>query len=227
MKIGILMAGHFPRALQSKMGNYDALYTQLLSGNDFDFVTYPVVDDVFPEDVHDCDGWLISGSRHGAYEDLPFIERLMDFVRGAYAARVPIVGICFGHQVIAAALGGKVEKYSGGWAIGNTSYSWGDATYHLNAWHQDQVTEAPPVARVLASNDFCQNAALIYGDQAFSVQAHPEFESDHVAGLAEVRAPGKVPQPLIEAAQSKLSAANDNAKLADMIAKFFKERRIA
>jgi GMP synthase-like glutamine amidotransferase len=83
----------------------------------------------FPKDIHDCDGWLITGSRFGAYEDHPFIPPLEDFIRAAYAAHVPVVGICFGHQIIAQAMGGKVEKYAGGWSVGPTEYNFGDQTY--------------------------------------------------------------------------------------------------
>ena len=68
---------------------------------------------MFPEGIHDADGWLITGSRHGAYEDHPWIPPLEEFIRDAYAAQVPLVGICFGHQIIAQAMGGKVEKYQG------------------------------------------------------------------------------------------------------------------
>lgn len=227
MKIGILMAGHFPRALQAETGDYDDLYKQLLAGHGFDFDSYAVVDGDFPARVDQCDGWLISGSRHGAYEDLPFIRQLEDFIRHVVAADVPLVGICFGHQIIAQALGGKTEKFHAGWAVGRTEYDWGDDRIALNAWHQDQVTKLPPGADVVASNAFCENAALVYGDKIFSVQAHPEFESAHIAGLARTRAPGKVPQDLIAAATANLDAANDNATLSAMIAKFFKERRIA
>jgi len=71
------------------------------------------------------------------------------------------VGICFGHQIIAQALGGHVEKFADGWAVGRQIYDWGDKTVALNAWHQDQVVALPDDAKVLASNNFCAAAALV------------------------------------------------------------------
>ena len=82
----------------------------MLALSGFAFQTYPVLDGILPPDVLACDGWLITGSRHSAYEDLPWIAPLEGFLRAAYAAKVPIVGVCFGHQILAQALGGKVEK---------------------------------------------------------------------------------------------------------------------
>src|SRR5690606_32956787 len=119
---------------------------------------------------HEAEGWLLTGSRHGVYDGLPFIAPLEAFVRDAYAAGVPLVGVCFGHQLIAQALGGRVEKFDGGWAVGRHSYAFeGVGEVALNAWHQDQVIEAPAGARQVASSEFCKNAALVYGDRAFTV----------------------------------------------------------
>jgi GMP synthase-like glutamine amidotransferase len=121
---------------------------------------------------------LISGSKHGAYEDHAFIPPLSDLIREIYASARPMVGICFGHQIIAQALGGHVEKFEGGWAIGRHDYSFnGHGSVTLNAWHQDQVTALPPEAQVIGSSPFCQFAALLYGEKAFTVQPHPEFSN--------------------------------------------------
>ncbi len=147
----------------------------------------------FPKGVHDCDGWLITGSRHGAYEDHPFIPPLEQFIRDAYAAHVPVVGICFGHQIIAQAMGGRVERYEGGWSVGPTTYDFGGEAFTMNAWHRDQVVEKPQGAQVVASNDFCQNAALLYDDRMFTVQAHPEFPNSFVDGLMRTRGPALSP----------------------------------
>ncbi len=106
---------------------------------------------------------------------------------------MPVVGICFGHQIIAQAMGGKVERYDGGWSVGPTTYDFGGETLTLNAWHRDQVVQVPEGAEVVASNDFCQNAALLYDDRMFTVQAHPEFQNDFVDGLMRTRGPGLVP----------------------------------
>jgi len=224
MKIGILQTGQAPDSLRAQ-GDYPDMFARLLAGHGFSFRTYHVEEMEFPAAVTDCDGWLITGSRHGVYEDHPFIKPLEQFIRDAVAARVPVVGICFGHQIIAQALGGKVERHDGGWAVGPQTYDFEGTPTKLNAWHRDQVTVTPPGARVVASNDFCTNAALIYGDAAFSVQAHPEFGDDFVDGLIRTRGPGVVPAPLMEAALEQLGQPNDSATIAARIAAFFKQTR--
>ncbi|MBS1303932.1 type 1 glutamine amidotransferase [Loktanella sp. SALINAS62] len=222
MKIGILQTGHAPDAMRPDTGDYADLFQRLLDGQGFDFVTYDVVDMRFPDSVRDCDGWLLTGSKHGAYEDHAFIAPLETFIRDAYAARVPMVGICFGHQIIAQALGGTVEKYAGGWAVGRQTYDWQGKTVALNAWHQDQVITRPEGARVVASNDFCANAALVYDDRILTVQAHPEFETDFTLKLAEVRGEGVVPDPLIAGARTAAAHPIDNKAVAQQMADFLK-----
>lgn len=226
MKIGILTTGHTPDEL-SELGNYEALFRRLLGGQGFEFENYNVVDGVFPGSVAEADGWLITGSKHGAYEPHDWIPPLEQFIRDAYVTRVPVVGICFGHQIIAQALGGKVEKFAGGWAVGRKTYDFGGDKVALNAWHQDQVTVRPVDAQVVASNDFCENAALVYGDRAFTVQAHPEFEASFIDGLIRTRGRGVVPDDQLEAAAATLDQPTDNARLAEQIARFFRERSLA
>ena len=227
MKIGILQTGHAPDALQTTAGDYGDMFARFLGDGGFDFAVYSVVDMEFPDGPLDCDGWLITGSKHGAYEDHPFIAPLENLIRAIYAADRPLVGVCFGHQIIAQALGGKVEKFKDGWAVGRQTYDWQGETINLNAWHQDQVTTRPADAKPLAGNDFCENAALIYGKKAFTVQPHPEFESDFIEGLATLRGPGVVPNPLLDEARANLDKANHNKNLAAMVTTFFKERIVS
>ena len=227
MKIGILQTGHAPDELQATLGDYDAIFGQLLETQGLSYQAFSVVDMVFPDSVTACDGWILTGSKYGTYEDQPFIAPLEDFIRKAYAADVPMVGVCFGHQIIAQALGGKVEKFKDGWAVGRTTYDWQGEAVVLNAWHQDQVVTRPADAQVVASNAFCENAALVYGKRAFTVQAHPEYTDQMIDVLATVRGPGLVPDPLLATAHANFGKPNANQKLAAMIAQFFRERRIA
>lgn len=225
MRIGILQTGYVVEALKATDGDYPDMFERLLAGHGFTFRIYRVVDMDFPQDIHDCDGWLITGSRHGVYEDHPFIPPLEDFIRKVVAARVPLVGICFGHQIIAQAMGGRVEKWRGGWAVGAQDYDFGGDKVTLNAWHQDQVTELPPGSTVVGQNAFCDNAALLYGDTAFTVQAHPEFEDRFIKGMLETRAPGIVPGDLLERAEARLDAPKSSSRIGERIAQFFLQPR--
>ena len=221
MLIGILQTGRAPDALRTEHGDYPDMFTRLLAGRGFDFRTWHVEEMQFPGSVHDAEGWLITGSRHGAYEDHPFIPPLEDFLRRAYAEGVPIAGICFGHQILAQALGGKVEKYAGGWSVGPTDYDFGGETVTVNAWHQDQVVEKPPEAEVIATSPFCRYAGLAYGNRALTVQPHPEFGDAFVDGLMKTRGKGLVPDHLMAAATERLGRPNSSAAIADRIADFF------
>ena len=219
MKIGILQTGHAPDALLSAHGDYDAMFVNLLSGHGFSFETYPVLDGVFPMSATTCDAWLITGSRHGAYEDHPWIPPLEELVRQIKAANRPLVGVCFGHQIIAQALGGRVEKFSGGWAIGPQAYEINGKTITLNAWHQDQVTRLPEGAEVIGSNPFCANAALMIGDNILTIQPHPEYGAEFISGLIDTRGRGVIPDAQLNAAKSTLSTPTDSAEFAALMAK--------
>ncbi|WP_137110537.1 type 1 glutamine amidotransferase [Rhodobacter sp. SY28-1] len=221
MQIGILQTGESPDALRADMGDYPDFFETLLAGRGLTFRRWAVLRNDFPKDVHECDGWLITGSRFGAYEPHDWIPPLEDFIRRAYAEHVPVVGVCFGHQIIAQAMGGKVEKYAGGWSVGPTEYDFGDQTYTLNAWHQDQVVKKPEMAKVLSSTAFCENAALLYDDRMFTVQPHPEFRKEFMAGLIKYRGPGLVPDALLADATQRLDKPTDSPSMADRIAEFF------
>jgi len=227
MKIGILQCGHAREKIAEKYGDYTDMFQRLLSGNGFEYLTHDVVDMDFPASIHDADGWLLSGSRHGAYDELEFIKPLEAFIKGAYAKSVPMVGICFGHQIIAQALGGKVVKFDDGWSIGRQQYDFvGHGPLSLNAWHQDQVIEVPDDAKVIASNAFCENAALKYGDLIYTVQPHPEFSKQIFADFVTLLRPtGNYPVDLMDAALSKSGMPISDAELAKQIAAFFKEPR--
>ena len=227
MKIGILQTGLAPDELKGTFGEYPGFFERLLAGNGFTFQSWSVVENVFPDGPDDADGWLITGSKHGAYEDHPWIPPLEDLIRSIVAADRPLVGVCFGHQIIAQALGGTVEKFDGGWVVGQQDYAFGHTSMTINAWHQDQVIQAPDGAEVVASSRYCANAALLYPGKAYTVQPHPEYGDDFINGLIDTRGKGVVPDKLLEDAKSRMGRPLDNARMADQFAKFFLEGTLA
>lgn len=225
MKIGILLCGHAQKEIIEKYGDYTEIYPRMLAGYGFDYVGFNVVDMEFPSSINDADGWLLTGSRYGVYDDVPFIAPLEQFIRDIYAADVPMVGICFGHQIIAQALGGKVEKFAGGWSIGPTEYEFeDDGSVTLNAWHQDQVVVPPDSARTIASGQFCEHAAMIIGKKTLTIQAHPEFPNEITKDYVGLRRHlPQYPDGIMANALKKLNSPIDDTLIGDKIASFFKQ----
>ena len=223
MKIGILETGRPPGALSQEFGDYPAMFRRML-GDGFEIETFDVEAGELPAKPHD--GYLITGSPAGVYEPLPWIVPLQEFIRSASRSRM--VGICFGHQIMAEALGGHVEKSEKGWGAGLHHYSivqpepWMDPVNEIAApaSHQDQVIVQPPDTEVVASSPFTEFAALNWTDRpAISFQFHPEFSPAFAKALIEKRY-DIVPDP--DAAIASLDAPNDNARVAGWIRRFLK-----
>ncbi|GGF42811.1 GMP synthase-Glutamine amidotransferase [Mameliella alba] len=227
MKIGILQTGIVVPELAQEHGQYPEMFMDRLSHAGFTFETWSVVNGEFPPGPEAADGWLITGSRHGVYEDHAWLPPLEEFIRQIVAAGKPLVGICFGHQVIAQALGGTAVKYPGGWAVGPQTYEFeGRGPKTVMAWHQDQVTDPPEGSVTLASNDFCRHAALLYPGKAYTVQPHPEFDCAFTKGLIDKRGRGVVPEQILQEAEAGLDAPLDSAELIDDLIYFLKHKRL-
>lgn len=198
MKIGVLKTDDVREELVGEFGEYPEMFAELLRAQDptLEFETYEVQRGHYPQDIDEVDAYLITGSKTGVYEDKPWIAPLMDFVRKLHDAKKPTIGICFGHQLIAHALGGKTRKSDKGWGVGVHSYemqetpSWMSEPaegFSLLVSHQDQVEELPPGAKVLASSDFCPMAMVQVDDHMLTFQAHPEFTKLYSNSLMELR----------------------------------------
>ena len=201
------------------------MYSNILGTDVFDYRSFEVHDGDRPT-TDDADAWLISGSRHGAYEEHDWIPPLEAHLRTAFADRQPIVGICFGHQVLAQALGGRVEKFKGGWQMGQCQYALEGpfAESNLNranllAFHQDQVVEPPLEATVIGQTDHCQFAALQYGNRAISVQPHPEFDDVFVNALLDERG-HLFPKADVNTARASLGDELDNSGVSSVLRNF-------
>ena len=222
MKLAILEAGRPPGQLAEEFGDYPMMFQKML-GFGFETERFDVQAGELP-DAGAHDAYLITGSPAGVYDPLPWIAGLLDFIRAAKDSKM--VGICFGHQVMAEALDGHVEKSDKGWGAGLHRYDvvrrepWldGETEIAASASHQDQVVVQPPNTELVARSDFTPFAALAWTDRpAISFQFHPEFSPAFAKALIEKRY-DIVPDP--DAAIASLDAPNDNARVAGWIRRF-------
>jgi GMP synthase-like glutamine amidotransferase len=200
LKVGILKTGHPPISAIDAFGTYPEMFMRLLGPEAYDWRTYDVDGGEMPASPEDCAAYIVTGSAAGVYETDPWIGALLDFLRAA-RGRTKLVGVCFGHQAMAQAFGGKVIKSPKGWGIGAHDYEvvgqapWMDqpaSAIRLPASHQDQVVELPPGAEVIVSSAFTPMAGLAWRDHsAISIQPHPEFDPAYATALIEARR-GKV-----------------------------------
>jgi len=227
MKLAILETGHPPGDLESRFGDYPDMFAAML-GPEFEFERFDVQSGELPGDPGAHHAYLITGSPAGVYDPLPWIEPLQEFIRSANGRRM--VGVCFGHQVMSEALGGRVEKSDKGWGAGLHRYSiarreaWmdGDAAANIAvpASHQDQVIIQPPNTQIVASSDFTPHAALAWTDRpAISFQFHPEFSPAFAKALITERY-DRVNDP--DAAIASLDEPNDSARVGGWIRRFLK-----
>lgn len=236
MRVGLLMCGSLSEEMRVHYPDgFTPLFKKSLLNADpsLDFGVYNVFEDDFPDSPHACDGWVISGSRSGVYENLPWMLTLQGFIREVYDARVPLVGICFGHQIMAQALGGHVIKVPQGWGMGLSRYKRlgileqsHKTDLALYSVHQDQVIERPDEATVIATNAHCENAAFLYEKEALSFQPHPEFsekfERDLIAYMR--KDPSRLtPEQADQALQSIDSGNVDNSEIMQLIVRFLKQ----
>lgn len=195
MKLGILETGAPPEEIRERYGSYPSMFQRLFGESAYDYAVFDVAAGEMPATTDACAAYVVTGSSAGVYDPLLWIEPLKGFLREA-KGRTPLVGVCFGHQIMADAFGGKVIKSPKGWGVGLHRYRiaegrpWMDAAEPIAvpASHQDQVVEAPPGASVIGGSEFTPFGMLDYGaDRAVSIQLHPEFEPAYAKALIENR----------------------------------------
>ncbi|RUR13728.1 GMP synthase [Legionella sp. km772] len=184
-----------------------------------------------PKDIHAADAYLITGSRHSVNDNFPWIGELEDFVRSLYQAHIKLIGICFGHQLIAKALGGKVVKWPHGWGVGmsqnkiNQFKNWmqpNQNKFNLLVSHQDQVLELPKEAEILASSEFCPYYMTQIGSHVLTVQGHPEFTKAYSQALMDYRK-SILGEELFQRGLESLKLPEDDALIAQWIVNFLQE----
>ncbi|MNZ39231.1 GMP synthase [glutamine-hydrolyzing] [compost metagenome] len=161
-----------------------------------EFKVYNVVQGEYPSDDEHFDAYLVTGSKADSFGSDPWIQTLKTFLLERYQRGDKLLGICFGHQLLALLLGGKAERASQGWGVGIHDYrideqpEWMSPPLEdltLLVSHQDQVTSLPDNARVIASSEFCPVAAYAIGEQVLCFQGHPEFVHDYSRALLDLR----------------------------------------
>lgn len=161
-------------------------------GAPFEFSGFHVAQGEFPDSPDTCDAYIVTSSPRGTYDEDPWIAKLAQFIRDAYQAGKKVVGICFGHQIVAQALGGLSIKSEKGWGYGLKDFNIFQSKPWMNGEtnqcslyfaHQDQVVLLPPGAELLAGSDFCPNAMFQLEDRALGIQGHPEFTDSIMRGL--------------------------------------------
>ncbi len=188
MKLGILNAIHPDESKVNWHGTPIDAYIRFFQSVNapFKYAGYRVAEGQFPVSPTECDAYVITGSPRGAYESEAWIIELMQFIQDAYQAGVKLIGICFGHQILAQALGGRVEKSEKGYGFGQKKFdvtekkAWmTDAPDHCSLYfaHQDQVMALPPEAELLGGNGFCPNGMYEINGRVLGIQGHPEFTS--------------------------------------------------
>ena len=237
MRLTIIETGEPPAAIRNQFPDYPEMFRQMFDavGAGISCETVSIVKGEALPDPASLEAVLYTGSPAGVYEDHPWMAPLMEFIRASAEARLPQVGICFGHQAMAEALGGKVEKSEKGWAVGRHRYEivsapgWpGNAPTAMTVAvsHQDQVVIKPEGADIVALSLFTNYAGLSYrGFPALSFQCHPEFAPDFAAALYSARRGKTLADDEVEAAVASLEGACDRRFLASWIVSFLKSAR--
>ncbi len=233
MRIGILQCDDVIDELQPEFGNYPAMFEALLGeiAPDWEFVTYRAIDGELPATIDACDGYITTGSRYGVNDADAWITQLEAFVAELAQAGKKFVGICFGHQLLANVLAGRAGKSDRGWGVGvsfnqvDVKKPWMEPyqpSLDLVVSHQDQITQLPPGAEVLASSPFCPYYMLQYGQHLLTLQGHPEFSKPYSAALITWRG-DRIPAPRCREGKVSLAAEVDDRLMMRWIINFFSQ----
>ena len=232
LRLAILETGTPPEGPRQTFGDYPSMFRTLLGAKTYRYTTFDVAAGGMPARVEDHDAYLVTGSSAGVYDPLPWIDPLKAFLVSA-KGRARLVGVCFGHQIMAEAFGGKVIKSPKGWGVGLHSYEvqqtedWMDAvaTIAVPASHQDQVVVAPPGSSILAASEFTPFGMLSYGDRAASIQLHPEFEPAYAKALIENRRGNRYTEAQADQAVASFRSADDRARVGGWINRFIQAKQ--
>lgn len=237
MKLNILLCDTFPGLLPENIPSYEWMFTSLFNKvrGDITYHIFEVYNEQLPTEFSSDDIYLITGSNVSAYDNIAWVNGLKKWIVEAKRQNVKIMGICFGHQIIAEALGGKVEKAKKGWGVGiRTSKvvdkmfatSFPNAKMRLLYNHHDQVTKLPSDATLIATSDFCPNEAYRIGTNIISLQGHPEFSEQYETHLlTDFPNDGESEDVKREALQTMSKEEPQSVLVANTMIKFLAEKR--
>lgn len=230
MKLCILdndiLDGHLAQAYSS----FGAIFVRLFEGvgADWTMELFNTQLGQYPDSFDDFDAVLLTGSRADSFSDAPWVVELRLRVTELLSARKRMVGVCFGHQLIALCMGAPVGRAPQGWGAGRMTYDWhrpelpfcAERTQiALLASHQDQVFEVPPGATLVASSEFCPVAAFTVGQEVFCIQPHPEFKEEISAHLIDIRR-SLLGEEKYAAASASLKQGHEGDHIARMLVAF-------
>jgi GMP synthase-like glutamine amidotransferase len=229
LRVGLLLCDHLDDDVAAQVGDYTELYPAIFGPAGVELTVYEATRGELPDDLDGHDGWIVSGSRRSTYEDEPWIHQLEDLVRRIAAQRRRLVGICFGHQMTAQALGGLVEPAAVGWGVGAKSFEvvaappWMEPldSFATLMSHRDQVTRLPDGAELVATSGYCPVGAYRIDDHVFCVQGHPEFVPELSRILMEKRR-SAIGDEVVDAALPSLDGPIDGARVVAWMAEFFR-----
>jgi len=190
MKVGLLICDHVSDEFRGEHGEYLEMFEHLLPSLDFE--PYYVIDNHFPTSVDDHAAYLCNGSMYSVYDDEPWILGLKELVREIQNRNKKLAGICFGHQMIAEALGGVVKKAPGGWCVGvhkfqiSSKEKWmtpSKENVNVLMLCQDQVEQMPDTSRLIATSKDCGVSVYVINDRILGIQGHPEFSKEYEKAL--------------------------------------------
>jgi GMP synthase-like glutamine amidotransferase len=230
LRICILETDHIRDEFVEHYTGYGAMFKALFTRQPVpaDFEVFNVVDGHYPSEDARYDAYLVTGSKADSFGTEPWIDRLKAFLLDRYQRGDKLLGVCFGHQLLALLLGGRAQRAGQGWGVGTHTYRlhaqapWmtpheGDLTLLVS--HQDQVTELPEGATVVASSEFCRYAAYQLGDQVLCFQGHPEFVHDYSRALLELRQQN-LGEQVYQAAMDSLARHHDGATVGEWMMRF-------
>lgn len=205
MKAGLFVCDHMAPKDQAQFGDYSDMFAHLFP--EFDWVFYDVYNGHFPDNLHECDVYMATGSSHSVYEDIDWILQLKKVIAELYLHQKIFIGLCFGHQLIGEALGGKVEQSENGWCVGVHKFeiveteSWMKPEanqVNLLMMCQDQIVDLPANSKVLGSAKKCPNGIIQVGQTFLGIQGHPEYSTAYDQLLMENRV-GRIGKEIVDA----------------------------